>query len=88
VAQPIPEEDNGARSPPGFCLGGGREPITRPRIFRLTAGVVFYGIPPEQAAKPAAIKFHCGVIFANKDDWCPPSLVDAFATAMKLRASR
>jgi carboxymethylenebutenolidase len=37
----------------GFCLGGAVTIIGATKIPELAAGVVFYGIPPEQAAKPA-----------------------------------
>src|SRR6266850_798995 len=53
------------------------------KIPELTAGVVFYGIPPEAAAKPADIKIPLQAHFANKDDWCTPELVDGFEKAMK-----
>ena len=49
----------------------------RPKFRSSTAGVVFYGIPPEQAAKPADVKIPLQAHFANKDDWCTPQLVDA-----------
>ena len=67
----------------GFCLGGAVTIIGAAKIPELTAGVVFYGIPPEQAAKPADIKIPLQAHFANKDDWCTPSAVDAFEKAMK-----
>jgi carboxymethylenebutenolidase len=53
------------------------------KVPELTAGVVFYGIPPEQAAKPADVKIPLQAHFANKDDWCTPALVDGFDKAMK-----
>ena len=40
----------------GFCLGGAVTIIGATKIPELAAGVVFYGIPPEQAAKPADVK--------------------------------
>ena len=44
---------NGARvGLTGFCLGGAVTIIGATKIPELTAGVVFYGIPPEQAANP------------------------------------
>jgi len=49
----------------------------------LTAGVVFYGIPPAAAAKPSDVKIPLQAHFANKDDWCTPQAVDAFEKAMK-----
>jgi carboxymethylenebutenolidase len=67
----------------GFCLGGAVTIIGAARIPELAAGVVFYGIPPEQAAKPADIKIPLQGHFANKDDWCTPQLVDAFEQGMK-----
>jgi len=67
----------------GFCLGGAVTIIGATKIPELTAGVVFYGIPPEQAAKPADVKIPLQAHFANKDDWCTPELVDAFEKAMK-----
>ena len=57
----------------GFCLGGAVTIIGAAKIPELTAGVVFYGIPPEQAAKPADIKIPLQAHFANKDDWCTPA---------------
>jgi carboxymethylenebutenolidase len=67
----------------GFCLGGAVTIIGAAKIPELAAGVVFYGIPPEQAAKPADIRIPLQAHFANKDDWCTPQLVDAFENAMK-----
>jgi len=40
----------------GFCLGGAVTIIGATRIPELTAGVVFYGIPPEQAARPEDVR--------------------------------
>jgi carboxymethylenebutenolidase len=67
----------------GFCLGGAVTIIGAARIPELAAGVVFYGIPPEQAAKPADVKIPLQAHFANRDDWCTPQAVDAFESAMK-----
>jgi carboxymethylenebutenolidase len=67
----------------GFCLGGAVTIIGAARISELAAGVVFYGIPPEQAAKPADVKIPLQAHFANKDDWCTPELVNGFEKAMK-----
>jgi carboxymethylenebutenolidase len=67
----------------GFCLGGAVTIIGATKIPELAAGVVFYGIPPEQAAKPADVKIPLQAHFANKDDWCTPQLVDGFEKAMK-----
>jgi carboxymethylenebutenolidase len=67
----------------GFCLGGAVTIIGATKLPELTAGVVFYGIPPEQAAKPADVRIPLQAHFANKDDWCTPAAVDAFEKAMK-----
>jgi len=67
----------------GFCLGGAVTIIGATKIPELTAGVVFYGIPPEQAAKPADVKIPLQAHFANTDDWCTPELVGGFEKAMK-----
>ena len=67
----------------GFCLGGAVTIIGAAKIPELTAGVVFYGIPPEEAAKPADVRIPLQAHFANKDDWCTPKAVDAFEKAMK-----
>jgi carboxymethylenebutenolidase len=67
----------------GFCMGGAVTIIGAAKIPELTAGVTFYGIPPEQAAKPADVKIPLQGHFANKDDWCTPQAVDAFEKAMK-----
>lgn len=67
----------------GFCMGGAVTIIGAAKIPELTAGVAFYGIPPEQAAKPADVKIPLQGHFANKDDWCTPQAVDGFEKAMK-----
>jgi carboxymethylenebutenolidase len=67
----------------GFCLGGAVTIIGATKIPELTAGVVFYGIPPEQAAKPADVRIPLQAHFANTDDWCTPDLVNKFEKAMK-----
>lgn len=67
----------------GFCMGGAVTIIGAAKIPELTAGVAFYGIPPEQAVKPADIKIPLQGHFANKDDWCTPAAVDAFEKAMR-----
>ena len=67
----------------GFCMGGAVTIIGAAKIPELTAGVAFYGIPPEQAVKPADVKIPLQGHFANKDDWCTPAAVDAFEKAMR-----
>lgn len=67
----------------GFCLGGAVTVIGSTKISELSAGVVFYGIPPEAAAKPADVKIPLQCHFASKDDWCTPAVVDAFEKGLK-----
>ena len=62
----------------GFCLGGAVTVIGCTRIAEIAAGVVFYGIPPEQAARPEDLRVPIQCHFASKDDWCTPTIVDAF----------
>jgi carboxymethylenebutenolidase len=50
----------------GFCLGGAVTIIGATKIPELAAGVVFYGIPPEQAAKPVVDAFEQGMKAAGK----------------------
>ena len=67
----------------GFCMGGAITIIGAARIPELSAAVPFYGIPPEQAAKPADVKVPLQGHFANQDDWCTPQVVDAFEKGLK-----
>ncbi len=67
----------------GFCLGGAVTIIGAAKISELSAAVAFYGIPPEQAAKPADIGVPLQGHFANRDDWCTPAVVDAFEKGLK-----
>jgi carboxymethylenebutenolidase len=67
----------------GFCLGGAVTIIGATKIPELTAGVAFYGLPPEQVARPEDIRIPLQAHFANKDDWCTPQAVDTFEKRMK-----
>jgi carboxymethylenebutenolidase len=67
----------------GFCLGGVVTVIGAVEIPELTAGVVFYGLPSEQAARPSDVRIPLQAHFADKDDWCTPEMVDRFENAMK-----
>ena len=67
----------------GFCMGGAVTIIGAARIPELAAGVAFYGIPPEQAAKAADVKIPLQGHFANKDDWCTPAAADALEATMR-----
>jgi carboxymethylenebutenolidase len=67
----------------GFCMGGAVTIIGAARIPELSAAVSFYGIPPEQAAKPADVKVPLEGHFANRDDHVTPATVDAFEQGLK-----
>src|SRR5690606_22195285 len=67
----------------GFCLGGAVTIIGAAKISELSAAAAFYGIPPEQAARPADIGIPLQGHFANRDDWCTPAVVDAFEKGLK-----
>ncbi len=67
----------------GFCMGGAVTVLGAIRIPELTAGICFYGLPPDNVAKPADIRIPLQGHFANQDDWCTPAAVDAFEAALK-----
>jgi carboxymethylenebutenolidase len=67
----------------GFCMGGAVAIIGAARIPELSAAVTFYGIPPEQAVKPADVKVPLQGHFANEDDYISPKMVDGFEHGMK-----
>jgi carboxymethylenebutenolidase len=67
----------------GFCMGGAVTIIGATKLTELAAGVAFYGIPPEQAAKPADVNIPLQGHFASKDDWCTPDVVDGFEKGLK-----
>ncbi len=75
---------NGAKAGlTGFCMGGAVAVIGAARIPEITAAVTFYGLPPEQAVKPADVKVPLQGHFANKDDFVTPKLVDAFEQGLR-----
>jgi carboxymethylenebutenolidase len=67
----------------GFCMGGAVTIIGAAKVPGLTAAVSFYGIPPEQAVKPADVKIPLQGHFASKDDWCTLAVVDAFEKGLE-----
>jgi carboxymethylenebutenolidase len=67
----------------GFCMGGAVAIIGAARIPELTAAVSFYGIPPEQAVKPADVKIPLQGHFANRDDFITPKTVGDFEKALQ-----
>jgi len=67
----------------GFCMGGAVAVIGAAHIPELTAAVSFYGLPPEQAVKPADVKVPLQGHFANRDDYVTPKAVDGFEQGLK-----
>jgi carboxymethylenebutenolidase len=67
----------------GFCMGGAVAIIGAAKIPELAAAVSFYGIPPEQAVKPAEVRIPLQGHFANHDDFITPKVVDDFEKALK-----
>jgi carboxymethylenebutenolidase len=67
----------------GFCMGGAVAVLAACRVPELSCAVAFYGIPPEQAAKPADLKVPLQGHFSNKDDFFTPKSVDAFEAGLK-----
>jgi carboxymethylenebutenolidase len=67
----------------GFCMGGAVTVIGAVRIPELGAAVCFYGIPPEAAARPEDLRVPFQGHFATQDDWCTPSVVDAFEKRLR-----
>jgi carboxymethylenebutenolidase len=77
------ESDSGKVAVMGFCMGGALTVAALAHIPDLAAGVCFYGIPPKEFADPATIKTPFQGHFANQDDWCTPTAVNALEAAMK-----
>ncbi len=67
----------------GFCMGGAVTILGAARVPEFSAGVCFYGLPPDTVAKPADVKIPLQGHFANRDDWCTPKAVDGFEAGLK-----
>ena len=67
----------------GFCMGGALTIIASVKIPELDAAVCFYGIPPTEAADPKQVQRPLQCHFANQDDWCTPTAVNAFEATLK-----
>ncbi len=66
----------------GFCMGGALTISAAVHVPEVSAAVCFYGIPPEQLARPADIAIPFQAHFANRDDWCTPAAADALEKSM------
>ncbi|MFZ2629225.1 MAG: dienelactone hydrolase family protein [Rugosibacter sp.] len=67
----------------GFCMGGALTIAAAVHVPALSAAVCFYGIPPQEFADPANIRMPFQGHFANQDDWCTPSAVDALEATLR-----
>lgn len=67
----------------GFCMGGALTIAAAVHVPGLSAAVCFYGIPPQEFADPANIRIPFQGHFANQDDWCVPSAVDALEASLR-----
>jgi len=67
----------------GFCMGGALTIAAAVHVPGLGAAVCFYGIPPQEFADPANIRIPFQGHFANQDDWCVPSMVDALEARLQ-----
>jgi carboxymethylenebutenolidase len=67
----------------GFCMGGAVAALAAVRVPELSAAISFYGLAPEDVAKPADVKVPMQGHFANDDDFVTPEKVAAFESAMQ-----
>lgn len=74
---------NGKVGVMGFCMGGALTIAAAVHVPALAAAVCFYGIPPQEFADPANIRIPFQGHFANQDDWCVPSMVDALEATLQ-----
>ncbi|RAU44552.1 MULTISPECIES: dienelactone hydrolase family protein [unclassified Pseudomonas] len=61
----------------GFCMGGALTLLALNFIPELSAGVVFYGMPPLEYLDPQAIKVPVQAHWATQDEFFPAENVDA-----------
>lgn len=68
----------------GWCFGGGWSLQATLMAGRQAAGcVMYYGLPEKDVDKLKALHTEVLGIFANKDGWITPQVVDEFAANMK-----
>lgn len=67
----------------GFCMGGALTIAAAVHVPALSVAACFYGIPPQEFADPANIRIPFQGHFANQDDWCVPSMVDALEATLQ-----
>ncbi|HYE77392.1 MAG TPA: dienelactone hydrolase family protein [bacterium] len=67
----------------GFCTGGALALMAAGAYPDLSAGVVFYGIPPEGKVNYREIKVPLLLHYATHDGWCNPDAVSALEFELK-----
>lgn len=67
----------------GWCFGGGWSLALAQAAPKLDAAVIYYGKVESDAKKLASVKAELLAVFANKDTWITPKVVDAFEAATK-----
>jgi carboxymethylenebutenolidase len=68
----------------GWCFGGGWSLQTSILAAKQGAGcVMYYGMPEKDLARLQALQGDILGIFANKDQWVNPKVVDDFAASME-----
>ncbi|MEZ4234177.1 MAG: dienelactone hydrolase family protein [Polyangiaceae bacterium] len=77
------KEKSGKVAVSGFCMGGALTILSAVRVKGMDAGVCFYGIPPAAVADPKAIRIPLQCHFAEQDDWCTPTAVNALEADFK-----
>lgn len=71
----------------GFCMGGALTVIAGVTLPECDAAICYYGIPPKEAADPAAMRVPFQGHFATQDDWCTPEAVTGLRQDMAGLAS-
>lgn len=67
----------------GFCMGGALTIASAVHIPECSAGICFYGIPPQDFADPRNISVPFQGHFANQDDWCTPEAVNELEKTLR-----
>ncbi len=67
----------------GFCMGGALTLLALNAIPELSAGVVFYGMPPLEYLDPKAIKVPVQAHWATQDEFFPAENVDKLEEKLK-----
>jgi carboxymethylenebutenolidase len=67
----------------GFCMGGALAILAGVHVPEISATVCYYGIPPKEAANPAAMRVPFLGHFGSEDYWTTPALVDTLEGDLK-----